>query len=193
VTADFPPTPEHPDEMPGLLEVYKSLVDGREAWYVSSPLTTGELMREVSSRQAAPGLDLESLMAREVVEPNRRRAEAYVRKLRDKTRYVINPAAVHDLSGWTQGDYRHFWGLVIQSFSQCVVFRDGWHLSSGCSWEFLVSIRTDIRTVDERLAPLSLAAGTSLIRNALADHSAANRDFLRGVLGSLEELGGADG
>jgi hypothetical protein len=188
VITDFPPTPEHPDQISGLLEVYRSLIDDREAWYVSTPLTTGKLFREISSQHPTSQSELEALLAELVIEPNRRQAEQFVRKLRSKTRYVINPAAVHDIEGWTQGDYRYFWGLVIEQFSECVVFRDGWHLSSGCSWEFLVAIRAGVITLDESLAPLGVKDGVLLLRRSLTKESATNSEFLRRVLSSLREM-----
>jgi hypothetical protein len=149
------------------LGAFAALCEGRDAVYVSSPLTTG---KRRARWHAASGLEepsdsgyLEQLR-KHVVEPNRSGAREFVRVLRASSgQVVINPADLPDLEDWTQDDYRYLWGEVIGRFVNTVIFRNGWQYSSGCAYEFLVAVQTGATTLDERMKPLSLDRGRSLV------------------------------
>jgi hypothetical protein len=84
----------------------------------------------------------------------------------DSARVVIDPSALDDVPGWTQADYRAFWGEVIERYAAEVIFRDGWSSSRGCAYEFLVAARAGIPTLDAVRRPLSLLDALGMIRSA---------------------------
>lgn len=172
MSQSFPPRPDHPRQVELLLEVFASVVEGRTAWYVSSPLTTGprafEWHRQNKRRNALDGRIVASdEFRRGVIEPNRTEAAAFVHKLREtRRRIVIDPTALEDLPEWSQADYRVFWGRVIEEFAEAVVFRDGWMYSSGCAYEFFVALSSRVHVLAESLSPLTLEQGRALIAEA---------------------------
>lgn len=191
MTPEFPPTPEHPNEIEILLKGLASLIEGRTAYYVSSPLTTGQVayawhLRNGAVRSSAGDAEFRSM----VIEPNRARAGEYVRRLRHSTSAaVIDPTAMDDLPGWAQSDYRSFWGKVIDRYAQTVVFRDGWQYSSGCAYEFLVASQAGARVLREDLTSLTVEEGLALLRAALEECEARGDTptFLNQVADALEE------
>jgi hypothetical protein len=190
MSEQFPPSSEHPREVAGMVLVFASVVDGRTATYVSSPLTTGLRAFEWHARVnpvVAGGVGGPEMLGAgdfrtEVIKPNREQAARYVRDLRSRTgRVVIDPTALEDVPGWSQGDYRHFWGRVIERYADTVVFRDGWEYSSGCTYEFLMAQNSGAAVLREDLEPLSLEAGRALLERALRENTAGGipADFLR--------------
>jgi hypothetical protein len=103
-------------------------------------------------------------------------------------RIIIDPTAVADLDGWTQDDYRFFWGEVIRRFATSVVFVDGWQFSSGCAYEFVIATEAGVGTLDERLEPLSFQSGKALLREATRDiePAADAAAFLKALLEEVE-------
>lgn len=193
VTREFPPKAEHPDHIVASVEAFASVVEGRTAIYVSSPLTTGRRAFEWHLKEGRdrnhPRLPGSSDFRHKVIEPNRAEASTFVRKLReDRNRVVIDPTAMKDIAEWTQADYRVFWGLVIERYAEMVVFRDGWMFSSGCVYEFFVAWSSRAHLVREDFAPLSLEEGRSLIAEALGvtREKGASSDFLEDVLDALD-------
>lgn len=117
-----------------MLEAFASVTEAKSAVYVSSPLTTGARAFEWHRRNGGQAFVKPDAFDPDVVEPNREEAAAFTRSLRRKTnRVVIDPTAMADIPGWTQSDYRYFWGRVIEEYWGEIVFRDGWQFSSGCS------------------------------------------------------------
>jgi hypothetical protein len=191
MSSEFPPRPDHPDEIEMMLEGLASVIESRTAYYVSSPLTTGQVAYEWHLRNGAlpsPAGDAE--FRRVVMEPNRERAADYVRELRHSTSAaVIDPTAMGDLAGWAQSDYRSFWGKVIERYAETVVFRNGWQYSSGCAYEFLIACGAGARVLREDLAPLTIREGLALLRAAINECEARGDapTFLEAVAGALEE------
>jgi hypothetical protein len=104
------------------------------------------------------------------MEPNRAHVRSLIRKQRNTLgRVVIDPTALDALSGWTQDDYRVFWGRVIERYVSTVIFADDWQYSNGCAYEFLVAYRTGARAVDERQSLLTLEEGLQLIISAIIE------------------------
>jgi hypothetical protein len=186
---EFPPRPSHPDEIDILVEVLASLVEGRGAFYVSSPLTTGQrafewhLGGEGISKPRARLID--DSFRREVIEPNREEAAGFARDLRRRTRrVVIDPTALRDLPDWIQADYQVLWARVIERYVEAVVFRDGWQFSSGCAYEFLAAHATGARLLREDLSRLSVEEAHALLAKAIDESRArgVTAHFLRRVL-----------
>jgi hypothetical protein len=190
--SSFPPSSTHQDQIGSLIDLFNTVLPpGHQAWYVSSPITTGRRRVGIEASRTQRSMT-EEFVRQHVIEPNRRDAQEYVQRLRDaQSRYVIDPTALNDIPGWGQDDYRYFWGKVIELFASTVIFRDGWEFSSGCSYEFLVAVRSDLRVLDERLAPLELKDGMSLLAVVInnADPAQMNIKFLTDVLTALETHG----
>lgn len=105
------------------------------------------------------------------MELNRKAASVFAAELRrTKMRVVIDPTALADLPGWTQDDYRFFWGKVVEEYAAEAVFMDGWQYSNGCAYEFLVACRSGVVTVDALQQPISVDRGLSLIGAALDEY-----------------------
>lgn len=170
---EFPPIASHPDAIEILVEVFASLVEGRSAIYVSSPLTTGQRAFEWHLRGhgiSGPSELVSDSFRRDVIEPNREQAARFVRDFRRRTgRVVIDPTAVGDLPGWTQADYRVLWARVIEEYAETVVFRDGWQYSSGCAYEFLAARSSGARLVREDLSLVGVEEGHALLAEAIEE------------------------
>jgi hypothetical protein len=193
LSSGFPPQATRPKEIAIILEGVASVVEGRTATYVSSPLTTGQTASEWHLRNGSRAPAGDEGFRRDVIEPNRTAAAAYVRALRKTRGVVIDPTAMGDLRGWTQPDYRFFWGRVIELYANEVVFRDGWQHSSGCSYEFFVAVQSGALTLREDLTRLALEDGQALVRAAVeeCETRGVSAAFLRGVVAALGELAAA--
>jgi hypothetical protein len=183
---EFPPQPTRPREIQLLVEAFASVLEGRSGTYVSSPLTSGWRAVEYRRRgnSVAPKFTTPDDFLHQVIQPNRDEAARYVRQLRQsRGGVIIDPTATAEFPGWSQSDYRVWWGEVIRRFVETVIFRDGWQYSSGCAYEFFVAKRAGLRTLNQDMALLDLEAGRDLIKNALAQiqDASASSEFLRDV------------
>src|SRR2546428_14003541 len=191
----FPPQTSRGAEIEALIELLRGVFPGRVALYVSAPITTGQRFFDWYSRRrnlAGSAEQYRREHLNEVVAPNRSAASALVKGVREiHSGHVIDPTAVGDIEGWTQGDYRTAWARVIEEFARAVVFANGWEFSNGCSYEFLVATKAGVETLDESWRPISLATGVSLVRRAVTELSSRglSAEFLRGILEDLESLG----
>jgi hypothetical protein len=193
---DWLPKPKHRREIHILLEGFAAFVEGRTALYVSSPLTTGRRAFQwhvsngfVGTRHKQEVND--NKFRRDVIELNRSDATAYVRRLRQTTRQVvIDPTAMGDIPGWTQGDYQAFWGNVIERYAESVIFRDGWMFSNGCAYEFFVAQKSGARMLRADRTPLNLVEGRELINQAVEESHTTKvaAGFLQDVLVALSGI-----
>lgn len=191
MSQQFPPRPDHPEEVAKIAEVFASVVEGRAALYVSSPLTTGQRFIDWLGSTSAPDphdMAYPEAFRRAVFEPNRESARAFVARLREEcAEVVIDPTGLPDLEGWTQRDYRSLWGEVISRYVRLVVFRDGWEYSDGCTYEFFVAARHGVRMVRENLSPITEEEGLELVRAAVDGRLAtgASPEFALAVLAAM--------
>lgn len=190
--SEFPPQPEHPDQVAFLTEAFASVVIGRTAWYVSSPLTSGKRSLEWQSANRALGSSSQQRsedFKKQVLAVNRTDAARFVESLRaNKRTVVIDPTALADIPGWTQSDYRVLWAGVIRRYVSTVVFRDGWQHSNGCAWEFLTACLADRTLLREDLSQLVGMEARSKLEEAAAEVQAAGSStFLVAVLNALNE------
>jgi hypothetical protein len=190
---EFPPRATREAEVDLLVEVFASVVANRAAIYVSSPLTTGQRAFEWHRGDGSPRRAQQDAGSDEfrvgVIEPNRGEAARYAAALRMKLQQVIvDPTAMADLPGWNQADYRVFWGRVIGRYAEAVVFREGWHYSSGCAYEFLVACATGSRLLREDLTPLTVKEGQRLLRQSIEESAGrgVSPAFLEGVRDALD-------
>lgn len=190
----FPPRPTRPDQVHVLIAALGSVFPDRRAWYLSTPITTGERFAQfIAKMSPATGKDH---WAREhrtnVIEPNLRDAAIVASRLRDEGKVVIAPAEFPDIEGWSQSDYRYAWGEVIRRFAGVVVFMDGWEYSSGCAYEFLTAVSTGAKTLAADMSVITYDTGTRELRTALTGHIPAvdERAFIEAVLRELESTSG---
>jgi len=109
---------------------------------------------------------------------------------------ATNPEPKHQVTDSFRGAaerHRHgpgHRGRVIETFVTCIVFRDGWELSSGCSYEFLVSVRTGVTTLDEKLRPMRIGDGVRMLRQTISEYldAGGNGAFRTAVLQALREV-----
>jgi hypothetical protein len=188
---EFPPHPDHQDGILLLVECYSCVVSGRTAWYVSSPLTSGQRSREWRRKNAK---HMDGTLAstsdsfnRDVLAPNREDAARFVTGLRARQgEVVIDPTSLADITGWTQSDYRVFWARVIERYVATIVFRNGWQHSNGCAWELLTAYLADCRLLCEDLSPLEIAKARSLLETVvMASGEGPPSAFLVAVLRAL--------
>jgi hypothetical protein len=196
---DFPPRTTHESELEAAMGVLRTVAGAREAVYVSAPITSGKRLSAWLARRdggaKASGDGGEEEFRREVVRENLEHAKQIVAALRRECAGVlIDPTSLEDLPGWTQDDYRDFWGRVIERMAREVVFLDGWHYSNGCSYEFFVARRAGVATLDESRRPVTHADGARLIAGAIEETRSLGlpAEFLERVLEELNKLPARD-
>ena len=197
VRVNFPPRTSHLEQVGVLLDLFSTVVTGRTAVYVSAPVTSGKryaawrsrLIPELSDRDPT----YRRLHRESVVIPNREDVRSLVEELRrGRTDVVIDPTSFGEVPGWTQDDYRYFWGRTIERFAQTVIFVDGWEHSDGCSYEFLVAQASGARTLKQDGTNLGLAEAIRLIAAAV-EHtrdSLGRADFRENVRSELTRISG---
>lgn len=189
----FPPQPDHEHEWEALVGVLASAVGGREADYVSTPITTGQRFLawyHAEGHALERGSDAyKRAHEAQVIRPNGLDAQEFVARLRRERRLVIEPTSLC-LPHWTQNDYRHLWGKVIERYARRVVLLDGWQFSSGCSFEFYVAARSGIDASSQDGQFISREQGCSLIAAAIVEMEAIQFDtaFLKQVFQALQAL-----
>jgi hypothetical protein len=183
---DFPPRSTRRSEFSLFIAIYGTVCDEKAALYVSTPITTGKRLhsweRDSGLTESHP--DYFNGLRSQVIEPNIEAATEVVAQLRRRNSLVISPASLKDLPGWTQADYRAFWGEVIARFVREAVFMEGWQYSSGCAYEFLVACRAGVTTLKQDLNPVTLSEALELLEDA-ATSSDPEVGFRRSVIDSL--------
>jgi hypothetical protein len=189
----FPPTPDHAHEYGALLNMLESVLGEQKADYVSSPLTTGarfvKWFADEGHRLDPHSESYRSGHQHKVVRPNIVEAKRFVADLRASGNCVIEPTSL-DVAHWTQSDYRHLWGLVIQRYARRVFFMNGWEFSSGCAYEFWMAASVGVQTLTRDHEKISYEHGRDRIRAAaIATRQAGmSTRFLDQVVAALEKL-----
>lgn len=191
MSQEFPPQSDREVEIEAIVSVFASVIEGRSAYYVSTPMTTGKESLEPHRAVAADRIANEAGL-----EPRRHTIHcnhAYVQELVQELRRslaspVINPTAIANLPGWTQSDYRVLSARLIECYVHTVIFVEDWQYSLGCSYEFLVARQTGAKTVSQKWEDISVAEGIRLIREAANELQRMGNDasFLKAVTQELE-------
>jgi hypothetical protein len=190
----YPPKPTRCEDFEKLLKLLGCAILENTALYVSSPITSGKRLADWHIKRDGRLPDVSDPAYREehsrhVVEPNRLHSQVVVDALRRKfpMRPTIDPSYVDNFVGWTQDDYRFFWGIVVEKFAERVIFVDGWQYSLGCAYEFLVTQRHQIDAFNEEGIKIEIESGTQLIRDALATFPTESEaySFLHGIYQEL--------
>jgi hypothetical protein len=163
------------------------------ATYVAVPITGGPRFvawyESVGSKLDQQSPEYKTLQRREVIEPNCESAQVAIKSIlaRDQGR-VIDPSQF-EAPRWTQDDYRNFWSQVIERFAARAIFLDGWHLSSGCIYEFLVTSTLGIPTLKSDFSPLTFTNGFSRVKEGLSEMTRIKADsrFFQKIMNELTD------
>ena len=165
-----------------LLEGYSAQVPNRDAIYLSTPITTGP--KYVAWRRGT-GVTLDpseeaygTQLKRDVIAENLLQVAPLALRIRERFpgRVVINPAEV-EVAAWEQLDYHRFWLEVIDRFASAAVFADGWHLSTGCTLEFLHAYRTGLPCFTADMSLLEAPDAADLLTRASQELQSAHLDW----------------
>jgi hypothetical protein len=186
--------PERQRELDLFVGVLGSIVENRDAVYLSGPLTTGpRFLRWYTSRGRMLESDpprYESAHRAEVIQPNVAMIRSLAHRLRQaKGWQVIEPTAF-EVPQWSQEDYRYFWGRVIERYACRVVFVDGWEYSKGACYEFLVAVGRALETLSQEGTPITLAQARARIDAAVREmhELGVHPGFNGGILTALDRL-----
>jgi hypothetical protein len=167
------PQPADPIRIEAVAELLASVIEDKSAIYLSVPITSGrrfiEWFKARGVRLEPNSKEYKRELLQSVIHPNCEDVASRVAELRKITKaVVINPAAFNR-PDWNQDDYRYFWGYIIERFVERVVFKDDWQFSSGCGYEFLRCIRSQIAACAENGKELRVKDGLTLIEQAIAE------------------------
>jgi hypothetical protein len=175
-------------------DAFQCVVGGREATYLSVPITTGRRFIEwfaLRGRELDPGSEA---YKREheaaVIRPNCEAAKQLLASLRAACQHgevVIEPTALVR-PHWGQDEYRYFWGKVIERYVGAVVFLAGWEYSSGCAFEFLTATRAGAETRAANGRRIARPDALAWVRRALDEMQSfgVKAEFLATVAGELD-------
>ena len=154
-----------------LMDFLGCIIEGKQAVYVSTPITTGPRYMNWLRRESRSQNEELAMYQQEVINPNLTHGRELVCRIRSHfmNRVVIDPTAVR-LPGWEQGDYHELWGGVIERYARMVVLGDGWEYSYGCAYEFLIAHRGHTDVVDERFHGITAKEGLDQIRQAAHEY-----------------------
>jgi hypothetical protein len=201
VPANFPPRSTHNREIEILLTFLQSVINDRNAVYVSSPITSGrryiKWVKEHPLNSNFSGDNQNPEFISNVIEKNLDHAKSVVQKMRSafSGSVLIDPTAVPDIENWKQDDYRYAWGRIIERFAKTLVCSDDWQFSSGCAYEYLVAKNAGIQIFDERLEELSTEKARQLLLEAkeLMRSHGLGTNFQEAVYAELSESKTAEG
>jgi hypothetical protein len=80
---------------------------------------------------------------------------------------VINPAPLK-VPGWDQPEYLAFWEELIRTRVKVVRFNKNWEFSSGCTFEFVVAMKSDIPTLDSEGNEIHFKTAVTSIEYAIS-------------------------
>lgn len=88
---------------------------------------------------------------------------------------LIDPTEV-TVDGWSQREYMRFWAEVIELFADQMVMADGWELSTGCTFEFMLAWEIGIPVYDSECKLLDNSHVLELLNNAINTLDEVGRD-----------------
>jgi hypothetical protein len=171
MSASSLPIPRDPSRIEDYADLLACVLDGRQARYLSVPITTGWRFIKWYSEHGRH-LDPKSEQYRQehraaVIVPNCEAAKRSLMDLRSLGGTVVIEPTALERPDWDQDQYRYFWGKVIERFVTEVVFLDGWEYSSGCAYEFLHALRSGAHCLREDGKALERDSGLTLIKRAI--------------------------
>ena len=152
------------------LAVFASVVPCKGI-YLSTPITSGRQLLQCSlgsdGEYSYGSPEYWDIINKEVIPNNCIRGSSFAKKMRKITSEpVIDPSAFFHCS-WTQKDYLYLWEQVITTYAKEVWFNEHWYYSSGCVFEYWVTLRAGISRKDHLGCVLSNADANALISKAI--------------------------
>ncbi|QDU88392.1 hypothetical protein Pla175_17680 [Pirellulimonas nuda] len=188
-----PPSTRH-DEFRVAIEALSCVLNGHKCVYIATPVTGGPRFVQWYKRngihQERDSKEYSSELREHVIAPNTRDAKVRIEEFRRRSSEAFIDPSEFYVKMWTQSDYRHFWSLVIERFAARAIFLDGWHLSSGCVYEFLVTNLLGIPAKNQSSNDLTIEQGLTLAREGRAEINGIGVDteFVDVVIRKLAEL-----
>jgi hypothetical protein len=199
VIIPFPFVEEPADhDISGLLAMLSTVIEDKQAVYLSTPITSGPqlLQRHYSGKGAA----LERDAAHEpgfppALQSNLAAAAKKAHELRTKRGFLVIAPILFSQEGWTQPNYRYFWGLVLERFVNKVYFMHGWEYSSGCSYEFFVASKLELETYRQDGSLFSTQEGLAALNRASDEmqRQGLSAEIQRAVAAALADTTVAEG
>ncbi len=166
--------PSYEEQVRAIESMLRSVLGNAKYDYLSGPITGGPrfIRWQLEVGEALSG-DLETysmLIRRQVIGPNIDDLIALAKKKREEKRSIIEPASFESPSRlWSQNEFYRLWEQVITEHAESVLFKDGWHLSVGCVYEYLCAVRGSRSCFDESDAPLSVERACKLISDGIQE------------------------
>lgn len=195
----FPPTSTDLELISQLAQVYKTLVPGKDAIYISTPMTSGKLYitawAELRKHDSKAVLSPEKKQILLSANCKHAQSVATITRLLFPTATVIDPTQIK-IEGWEQDDYLTFWRKVILEYTEVLKFVNDWYYSNGCAYEYLLGVMANKVTLDERGNDIFPHQGRDLILSAYNIHlqNGYDNQFLFKIVQSLNKhLSNEDG
>ncbi len=152
-----------------VLQALGCVGDGRQAIYLSGPITTGirffEWYRKYGNQISDQSKYATSLNV-SVRLPNELEIKAAATKLRVQNSYnVIEPSSL-SIDGWSQANYHSLWEMVIDRYVHTVILLPGWQYSAGCAVEFIRAVNRNLRITDPNGHAISPSSGLAMLADA---------------------------
>lgn len=167
--------PRDVDAINNMVELFNCMLDGKTAAYISAPITTGQRFidwyKETGSSLDHNSSRYKTKHFHAVIRPNSEEVKKKVVGIRRHFDTILINPTLFTWPEWNQDDYRHFWGKIIETYVDTVIFLNGWQYSSGCSFEFLTAVRSGIEVLDEDRDKLDRETGLRLIEDAIAQYN----------------------
>ncbi len=157
-------TRHHWEEIDMVLSGIDCVLNGEQAVYCSSELTTGvrlyEALRENKLKTAAEMKKKlgKTWFSTNIFDANVKLGKEFaqcVRSALSDNTMVITPAPF-SAPTWTQPEYLFFWETLLRTRIKSAWFNSNWQFSNGCTFEFVVARDVPIPTLDQNGKTLNL-------------------------------------
>ncbi len=177
-----------------LLKLPNTIITGKEAFYISTPITTGIRFLEWFKREGrylnrnSDEYKLKHDLF--VVQPNIDDGSKTINRLRNKLGKIIIDPISFEANSWSQDEFNLFWRDIIHTYVDTVIFLEGWQYSNGCCLEFLAAVKFNVKLKRADLLPLPVQEGRILIEDAIDEFNKLSIPALtmEQVLVQLNEL-----
>jgi hypothetical protein len=157
-----------------VLSVLDCVLHENEATYISIPITTGLRFLDwykMEGKNIVSSEEYHALHYKQVIEQNISASADFVEHVRNtRGNAVIEPTKLV-VKDWTQNDYHNFWIRIINRFIKEAFFMTGWHLSKGCTLEFLTAKRKGIPVYDVDSRPISTDEACTLLESTIDEYA----------------------
>lgn len=166
--------PSYEEQVRAIESMLKSVLGNAKYDYLSGPITGGprfvKWQNDVGEALSNDPETYSMLVRRQVIGPNIDDLISLSEKMRDEDRFIIEPASFESPSRlWSQNEFYRLWEQVITEHAEKVLFKDGWHLSVGCVYEYLCAVRGNKACFDENDADLPVPKACALVREGAKD------------------------